>query len=133
MAIQSDGSISLAKIALDGLSLRRDLIAENLANVDTPGYQAQDVNFENLLQMARRSGNGMGVVKTKTNHMDPDALTGSGFSVSPRQGGTFRADGNNVDIDLELMQLTETGIRYDALSSIVNSKLQLLKTIATGR
>ncbi len=47
-----DPSLKAAQVALDGLSFRRDLISQNISNVDTPGYHSQDVEFESVLKHA---------------------------------------------------------------------------------
>jgi flagellar basal-body rod protein FlgB len=64
------------------------------------------------------------------------AITGStaaGPISLARTGGSMRADGNNVDIDVELMEMTETGIAYQALTQAASKKLALLKSIAMAR
>jgi flagellar basal body rod protein FlgB len=52
------------------------------------------------------------------------------YQAKNRPGGTARADENNVDIDVELLQMSETGIQYQAVSQEISKKLLLLKTIA---
>jgi flagellar basal-body rod protein FlgB len=130
-SILSNSTFTAAKIALDGLSIRRDIIAQNIANVDTPNYLAQEVDFESTLQMALQSGESISMELTDENHLTSIGET-SLFQGGTRQGGTLRADGNNVDIDLELTDLTETGIRYDAISRVVNQKYNLIKSLTTG-
>jgi flagellar basal-body rod protein FlgB len=131
--IFNDSTISTALIALDGLSLRNNVISQNVANVDTPGYLAQDIDFESSLQMALRSTNDLGMKLTDENHQGFLSSQTSLIKSGLREGGTLRADGNNVDIDVELVELTETGIRYNAITTGVSKKLSLLKSIATGR
>lgn len=128
----SDDAFRAGKIALNGLALRQEIIGQNLANVDTPDYRAQSVSFEDALRRALKDDTH---IKLNTNH--PMHLDRSNpeisFQVRPRAGGVLRADGNNVDIDVEMSQMVETGIRYQALTQAVSKKLLLLKTIATGR
>ncbi len=128
----SDDAFRAGKIALNGLALRQEVIGQNLANVDTPGYRALSVSFEDALRRAMKDETN---IRLKTNHplhlgaSTPEVL----FQVRPRAGGVLRADGNNVDIDVEMSQMVETGIRYQALTQAVSKKLLLLKSIATGR
>lgn len=127
-----DDALRAAQTALDGLALRQEIIGRNLANVDTPGYQAQSVDFESALRRAQGSGGELALRGSQPAHLaSPESMTGS--RVTPRLGGSERADGNNVDIDTELIEMTETGVRFQALSQLVSSKLALLKTIASGR
>jgi flagellar basal-body rod protein FlgB len=133
-SINSDPTIGAVEQSLGGLSMRKDLISQNIANVDTPGYQAQEVNFEGALQQAMNMGNRLPLTTTSAMHISTvPSMTGDITQVGLRQGGTERADGNNVDIDQELTQMSETGIRYQGLTSAVNIKLNLLKTIASDR
>lgn len=128
----SDNSITAAKMALDGLSKRQQLISQNIANIDTPGYRAQEVSFESAIQRAIKSNGQVQLAITSPGHM---ALNGTKpfYQTQARPGGTARADENNVDIDVELSQMTETGIQYQAVSQEVSKKLALLKTIAMSR
>ena len=128
----SDNSITAAKMALDGLSRRQQLISRNIANIDTPGYRAQEVSFESAIQRVLKTNGQVQLAVTKPGHM---ALNGANpfYQTKDRPGGTARADENNVDIDVELSQMTETGIQYQAVSQEVSKKLALLKTIAMSR
>ena len=133
--IFSDDAFRAGKLALDGLAFRQEVIGRNLANLDTPGYQAQTVKFENALLRAIRSAQNVSMDTTHPSHLSHLSATGAtaGFQVTGRAGGALRADGNNVDIDVELSQMAETGLRYQALTQSVSKKLLLLKNIATGR
>jgi flagellar basal-body rod protein FlgB len=125
-----DSSLNLASKAMDGLSFRRNVISQNVANVDTPGYHALELNFESALNNSMNSSPKLTMVRTNVGHQLSDSDSSGAYQARLRSGGTERADGNNVDIDQELMQMTETGIRYDALSTAVSKKLNLLKNIA---
>lgn len=129
----SDDALRAGKAGLDGLALRQSIISRNLANLDTPGYQAQTVDFESALQSALRSSDQrLSLAATHPAHLGP-ASREPEFQVRSRPGGTPRADGNNVDIDVELSQMAESGLRYQALTQSISKKLLLLKNIATGR
>jgi flagellar basal-body rod protein FlgB len=128
----TDGTMNIAKAALNGLARRQEVVAKNLANIDTPGYQSQRVNFEDALRRVRREGGDLNLMLTNDEHVS-GLHAGTAFQVSARRGGTARADGNNVDIDVELMETAETGIRFQTLTQSVSKKLLLLKTIASGR
>jgi flagellar basal-body rod protein FlgB len=129
-SINSGNAFDIAKRALDGLSARRDMISQNIANVDTPGYKAQEVSFEGVLKQAMNDKPLMSMKTSNARHMQGGGIQGIGMvQVGNRQGGSTRADGNNVDIDQELTQMTETGIRYQAITEIVSKKLSLLKNL----
>jgi flagellar basal-body rod protein FlgB len=127
----SDSTLNLAQKAIEGLNLRRDVISQNIANVDTPGYQAQQVNFETALQSAIKAGSALPLTTTNDRHvLGIKSETGNLYEIGLRKGGSTRADGNNVNIDQELEQMTETGISYQALTTAITKKLSLLKLIA---
>jgi len=119
--------------ALDGLAQRQQAISGNLANVDTPGYQAATVDFETALQRAEGTDHRLALTSTHAGHLASPSTTGPGAQLLARTGGSTRADGNNVDVDQELLELSTTGIQYQALSQLISKKLLLLKSIATGR
>ncbi len=130
--ITSDNALRAARFALDGLARQEEIIGQNLANVDTPGYSAQTVDFQAALKRALKDDDSLTLQTTRSGHIN--VTDGSeAISVLMRQGGAARADGNNVDIDVEMMQMTETEVNYRALTQLVSKKLALLKTLATGR
>lgn len=127
-----DSSYSITKLALDGLSQRQNAISNNIANVDTPGYSAQTVDFKDVLEQV--SGRHDRMAMSTTSPLHQASTTDSvHFAVTDRPGGTAREDGNNVDIDVELTDMSQTGIEYQALTEAVTLKLQLLKSIAQSR
>jgi flagellar basal-body rod protein FlgB len=127
----ADNSLTASKIALDGLSQRQQAISRNLANVDTPGYQSQTVDFKKAIASAMGTGSAITLATTSAGHMTGSKSASSLLSVA-RPGGTERADQNNVDIDTELLDMSQTAITYNAISQEVSQKLLLLKAIATG-
>lgn len=130
--IFTDKAFLSAETALDGLSRRQEVIGKNLANVDTPGYQAENVTFEDSLKMALENNDSLPITKTNAAHLSASTQA-LDFQLVRRQGGVERADGNDVDINVELSQMAETGLRYEALSQSVSKKLALLKTLAVSR
>jgi flagellar basal-body rod protein FlgB len=127
-----DKTMQAAKTALDGLSQRQSTISRNIANIDTPGYQAQTVNFEQALNEALKpTGTTLGMNLTHEAHLAAPKTEANFMTLSNRPGGSKRVDGNNVDLDVELTDMAETGIVYQAVTAAVKKKLDLLKTIAS--
>ncbi len=131
-SILSDDALRAARLALDGLSTRQQVISRNLANVDTPGYRARQVKFEDALKQVFQGGKSLGLEQSHTAHLASPTQR-AGVQVTQRPGGSLRADLNSVDIDVELLEMSETGIQYQALTQSVSKKLQLLKLIANSR
>jgi len=131
--IDSNVTINTLKQALNGLARQGEMVGQNLANVDTPGYKAQNVDFKSALKRAVNGNPNIKMVSTNARHMAASGTEQSRMQISLRKGGTQRADGNNVDVDVELTQMTETVIQYQALSQLVSKKLAGLMSIVTGR
>ena len=130
--IFSDEALFSAKFALDGLAKRVEVIGNNLANVDTPGFQAQALNFEQALSRATNQSAKLRLTASQSEHLAPSSDVVN-MRTEPRKSGTWRTDGNNVNVDTELNQMAETGIRFQAMSQLISKKLLLLKTISQGR
>jgi flagellar basal-body rod protein FlgB len=111
---------SILQAALRGLSLRQRVTADNIANADTPGYKARIVSFEQELRSAMRQAT------------DGDALLNAATpEIYETTNRTGRADGNSVDLDQELLTMTETSLRYNAVAQAVASRLALYRAILT--
>ena len=103
-------SLTAMSSALDALSLRQRTIAHNIANVQTPGFQAQRVSFEDALASAVRDGDGRANATVAT-------------SLEPT-----RLDGNNVNLDTEVISNIDTGLRYQLATRAVEGKFSSLRT-----
>jgi len=95
---------------MDLLSARQKLVASNIANVDTPGYTSQDIDFQSEFQ------NAMG--------LPPSVVQVSGLPV--------KNDGNNVNLDRESRLLAENALRFQVASSLLRSQIQTLKSAIDG-
>lgn len=125
----SDISTRTAKVALDGLSLRQQAISRNLSNIDTPGYKAETINFQEALDRLVDRGGALRLNQTNKRHMNTAEFQEL-FMLNMRDGGTDRADGNNVDVDVEMTDMSEVGVQYQAVSQAISKKLLLLKSLA---
>ena len=100
--------------ALSGSSLRQQAIAQNLANVNTPGYRRQDVDFASALHAAWDQGT------SKVESVDP--------TVAVDQSAVMRADGSSVDIDTEAAAQAKNGLQYEAISAVMKSRTAILRS-----
>lgn len=99
--------------------LRQKVISQNLANVNTPGYQRLDVEFESqLAEILKSNGRSTGPLPTPT--------------IVREQGLPNRADGNNVDIDREVGQLNKNSLSFDTYSHILASHFDALRRATRG-
>lgn len=107
-------------LALDATWKRNKAISENIANVDTPGYKRQDVSFESYFERALKSNDPETIEKLR--RVEPKVYTDNA-SLS------YRKDGNNVDVDTEMVNLAENQLRYNTLISQVNYNFERLKAV----
>jgi flagellar basal-body rod protein FlgB len=122
----NDLSYQLIKKGLDASALRQKAISSNIANVNTAGYKAEKVEFESELKKALGSG-GVSMTSTNENH-----IGGAAANVSPKtvsSEGSMNENGNNVDIDSEMVNLAANEIYYSALVEQMNIKLRSMSYV----
>ncbi|KUO52776.1 MAG: hypothetical protein APF76_02250 [Desulfitibacter sp. BRH_c19] len=131
---KSDVLVTLQK-GLDGSSARQNTIANNIANVNTPGYKKKEVSFENELRAALVKSDKVQMSRTHPDHIlkYPTLL-----KVEPRvlrnEFQSMRMDRNNVDLDQEMTKMAANSLYYNSLISQLNKRISLLKhTISEGR
>jgi flagellar basal-body rod protein FlgB len=103
--------------AMSGAQLRQQVLANNLANANTPGFKRSDVDFHDALAQAFDRGN----VTTS----DLNAIQ---FGVNTDSGNSMQADGNDVDVDAEMSNLAQNSLDYQALTSVLTSRIKILQT-----
>ena len=128
----NDRAIRTLRYALNGLSVRQRAIADNVANLNTPGYKTAQVSFEGELQRQLRQPGSARLLRSDPKHLDPD-LPAAGVSVTRDASRSMRVDGNNVDLDTEMARLAETVINYNTVSELVSMKLAILKNVISAR
>lgn len=112
----SDSTMQALHTSLHGLNLRRQAAEDNIANVETPGYLANRVDFEDSLRTAIGRGNPTAMTPTVSRSLAPTRL-----------------NGNNVAIDEEIVGLTETALRHQLVVEAMNGKFRLLRTAILGQ
>ena len=112
--------------AADAAWMRHELIANNIANVDTPNFKRQDVRFETELRAAISQSEEKTVV-AKVKHLKLDDMVGEAYTDYSEL--SYRYDGNNVDIDTENVRLAKNQLKYNALITGVNQEFSNLKSV----
>lgn len=127
-----DKLTDLLKMGLDGASLRHKMLANNIANLDTPGYKRQDVDFMTSLRSAAK-GQSSAQISLKVsdkNHIKESGQTGSRpFKVIAANRFSYRNDKNSVDIDTEMAELAKNDIYYNTLTQRINGRFRVLKDV----
>ena len=112
------GSMDVAAKALDIRSARQVLIQANIANMETPGYKVKDIPFAKVLASAV-TGNGQ-LARTDEKHIAINALD-QGKKME------FRQENRPVDLDEEMLKLSENQLMYDVAARIMTKKFEGLK------
>ena len=119
--------VNLLDRAADASWAREKAIAHNIANVDTPGYKRQDVEFDLTLKRA--------IIRTKQDNVLNAVTNLDAASLQPKvftdyAGYSYRLDGNNVDIDTENVELASEQIKYQALTTSLSQEFSRFKMVA---
>lgn len=112
--------------AADASALRNQLISNNIANQDTPGYKRQDVNFEEQLRQAMRSSRYTSI-DDKVANVRMSALDARQFT--DYGDYSYRLDGNNVDPEQEQVALAANQLKYQGLMSGLTAEFNNLQTV----
>jgi flagellar basal-body rod protein FlgB len=120
--------------ALQVRSTRAELIANNLANADTPDYKARDIDFRAALANSGGAQGGVQLATTRANHLGGTGLGAGGTAAEQyRVPLTPSLDGNSVDVQVEQAAFAENSVRYQATLTFLNSRLRGLMTAITGQ
>jgi flagellar basal-body rod protein FlgB len=101
---------------LEGASMRQQVLSNNLANANTPGFKRSDIDFQSTLASALGSGNAM------------QSVANAAFAPQTDSSTSMTADGNNVDTDTEMASLTSNAVEYETLAAIEQQRFSTLKT-----
>jgi flagellar basal-body rod protein FlgB len=124
----NDGITNLLSSFLNVQSRRSQLSAGNVANADTPGYQAKELDFSDYLRDASR------LALAPQTADQSQSMTASEPRVIEQQTSIAGIDGNNVDVQREMTTMAEAGMKYMAGVQLLQSRLRTLRTaIREGR
>ncbi len=121
MSIEISKTHSLLAQAMDYRAARQDMIASNIANVDTPNYKPRDIRFEESLvakknELYKNNSHELQMACTDSKHLAPKEESSS---LKPtlyfRDGHMARNDGNSVDLDVETTEMSKNSIMFNAV------------------
>ena len=128
-------SVDLLKKGLDVTWFRNHVIANYIANVDTPGFKSSEVEFEDFMTAALKSDDEskLELRKTHSRHIDGSSINVKDIldiepKVVRKDSTSVRLDDNNVDIETEMVALAKNQIEYYALVNRINSEFEKLNT-----
>lgn len=124
----SENSYNLIKSGLKATSLRGQVIANNIANINTRNFKRSYVSFED--QFKKSSGN-LNLKMTNEKHLSDNVNAGTA-KVLKDESTSMRADGNNVDLELEKSNQAANTMMYNALVTSANGKINNMRYVITG-
>lgn len=111
--------------SLDAAWLRNEVISQNIANADTPGYKRKEVQFEDFLTSEMKNSR---ISKGQSRLSDNGGMK----VVEDHANYSYRLDGNNVDIEQEMAQMAMNTLRYNTLIQRMSGQLNKLRTVIKG-
>lgn len=120
------------KRALDAYSVRQRIIAENIANVQTPGYKSRRVTFEENLRRAFQRRIALAPVPNPPRSIPIGAISTSPVKVV-ESADDYNNGVNNVNLEKEMTQIVETNLSYNLVSKLLRGRIEMLKAAITGK
>lgn len=119
--------INVLDKAADAAALRHQVLSNNIANDDTPGFKRQDVAFESELKKALGKVTDNTNIDKRVGNIKTEQLKANIYT--DMEGYSYRLDGNNVDIETENVKLAENQIKYQGLLDSITQEFNNLKTV----
>lgn len=129
MSIADLPLLNQIKGRLTWLDERQRVIAQNVANADTPGYMARDLKAPTDFARALQTSGGLGLARTSAAHMSPSGPRVRFAAVNSPDSETT-LDGNAVVVEEQMLKMTESRMAYDAAISLYQKSMQMLRMAA---
>ena len=133
MALNLDTYLGVHADALKLQSKRMEVLADNLANSDTPGYKARDIDFRAAMAHAGGADSPVTLATTNASHIATDPATGADASLKYRVPLAPSLDGNTVDSQQEQAAFADNTVRYQATLTFLSARFKSLLTAITGQ
>jgi flagellar basal-body rod protein FlgB len=133
MALNLDSYLGIQPDALKLQSKRTEVIADNLANSDTPGYKARDIDFRAAMASAGSADATVKLATTNAGHLSIDPNTDANANLKYRTPLAPSLDGNTVDAQQEQAAFADNTVRYQATLTFLSARFKSLMTAITGQ
>ncbi len=128
----SEPTLKVLKLDLDAQSKQLEAVSSNLANLDTPDYQAVEVDFESLYRAQLDASRPEKMAATNPLHFGAGSVNEPQIVVREEDGKSTRVDGNNVDLDKEMARMALAQLRYSAATTALAKKLTMISDALSG-
>ncbi|CCG86941.1 flagellar basal body rod protein FlgB [Erwinia piriflorinigrans] len=132
-----DAALRFNTEALNLRAQRQEILASNIANADTPGYQARDIDFasqlSNAMQNGRAQGTGMSLAVTSARHIPAETLQSPSVDLMYRIPAQPALDGNTVDMDRERTEFADNSLKYQTDLTLISSQIKGMMSVLQGQ
>lgn len=133
MSISFDKALGIHEQALNFRAQRAEVLANNIANADTPNYKARDLDFSSVLADAeKRQGGSFGLERTNSRHIDVQVASTGEQSLQYRTPMQPSIDQNTVDAQIEQSNYAQNAMDFQASFTLLNSKFKGLMSALRG-
>jgi flagellar basal-body rod protein FlgB len=116
-----DAQSGLLAQLMDATAVRQQVVTQNLANINTPGYQRLEATFEDQFK------------KALSGSLDSAATAGIKAEVKVSKDAATRPDGNSVDLDKELGELQRTALMFQTYTRLLEARIGMMRRAMDGR
>ncbi|MDH5378686.1 MAG: flagellar basal body rod protein FlgB [Gammaproteobacteria bacterium] len=132
MRFDLDKAMGIHEQALYVRSRRTSLIASNIANSDTPNYQARDIDFKQVLRNVAGMNEGERLKMTQAGHIQPGGMSAQDAELLYRHPFQASIDGNTVDAQIEKAEFGQNAAQYQSTLHFLTGKITGLRKAITG-
>ncbi|MDF7679654.1 flagellar basal body rod protein FlgB [Enterobacteriaceae bacterium ESL0689] len=128
-----DAALRFDQEALNLRAQRQEILAANIANADTPGYQARDIDFASqlnkVIEQGRGKGNGMALTLTAARHIPAQTLQPPQLDLLFRVPDQPSVDGNTVDMDRERTHFADNTLKYQTDLTVLTGRIKEIMSV----
>lgn len=128
-----DAALHFQQEALNLRAQRQEILAANIANADTPGYQARDIDFASqlnkVMEQGRASGSGMSLSLTSTRHIPAQNTQPPDLDLLFRVPDQPALDGNTVDMDRERTNFADNSLKYQTSLTVMSGQIKGMMSV----
>ncbi|MDE1185068.1 MAG: flagellar basal body rod protein FlgB [Pantoea sp.] len=132
-----DAALRFGTEALNLRAERQEILASNIANADTPGYQARDIDFASqlskVMENGRSEGSSLALNVTSARHIEAQSNAQPSMDLLYRIPDQPAADGNTVDMDRERTQFADNSLKYQTDLTLISSQIKGMMSVLQGQ
>ncbi|SEL38378.1 flagellar basal-body rod protein FlgB [Kosakonia sacchari] len=128
-----DAALRFQQEALNLSAQRQEILAANIANADTPGFQARDIDFSSelkkVMERGRAENSGVALTLTSSRHIPAQNISTSSADLLYRIPDQPSLDGNTVDMDRERTQFADNSVKYQTGLTVLGGQIKSMMSV----